>query len=479
MLGTLGSVMTSAPIAAVRARLGHYRRSLASRVALLTAIAVGAALLVMIGATFLTMRHQVLSGLDDSLLLRAEKASKDSTLAAMTSAQYPPWVLGAADVRIAYVTADGQVVTADHDDPDLVLGVGPELSVAQGDRRRSLRTVAAEDGTRYRVAAVRAGNDSALVLAQSLEPSERTLGRLSLVMLIFVGVSILSAGLAGWTVASNGLRPVRRLTAKTEAIAQTQDLTPLPIEGDDEIARLAASFNKLLAAVAASRDRQRQLVADAGHELRTPLTAMRTNVDLLAQAGNGLPEEARREVLDDIAAQTEELSSLVGDLVELARDEPLSYAVETLDLADVVERALARVRLRSQDVDFDVDLDGWVVIGEATSLERAAINLLDNAVKFSPPGGTVTVRLAEGTLTVSDEGPGIPEADLPHVFERFYRSVDSRAMPGSGLGLSIVHQVVNRHGGEVHADNVPGSGARLALRLPPAPHFIVRWSAEG
>lgn len=459
----------------VRENRWHYRRSLASRVALLTAVAVGAALLVMIGATFLTLRHQVLSSLDDSLMDRAVKASKDSTLAAMTSAQYPPWVMGAADVRVAYVTADGRVVTAVRDEPRIVLGAGPELAVAQGDRNRSLRTVVAEDGTRYRVAAVRSGSDSALVLAQSLDPVDSTLGRLSLVMLLFVGISILSAGLAGWTVASNGLRPVRRLTTQAERVAETEDLTPLRVEGDDEVARLARSFNQMLAAVSASRDRQRQLVADAGHELRTPLTALRTNVDLLSQAGDGIPEEARREVLDDIRAQTEELSTLVGDLVELARDEPLTHAVQTLELADIVERALARVRLRSHGVEFDVDLDGWRVLGEATSLERAAINLLDNAVKWSPPGGRVEVRLSGGVLTVCDQGPGIAEADLPHVFERFYRSADSRTMPGSGLGLSIVRQVALRHGGSVEADNVPGAGARLSLRLPAAPHFVVHW----
>jgi two-component system sensor histidine kinase MprB len=224
----------------------------------------------------------------------------------------------------------------------------------------------------------------------------------------------------------------------------------------------------MLLALGASRDRQRRLVADASHELRTPLTSLRTNLDLLRQAeGNtALPAGARLELLDDVRGQIEELSALVGDLVELARDEPTTRVVAEVDLADVVERAVTRVRRRAQGVSFDVDLDPWRVVGDTNGLERAVTNLLDNAAKWSPPEGTVTVRLTEGVLTVDDQGTGVAEADRPHVFERFYRAEESRAMPGSGLGLAIVRQVIDRHGGQLQVTEAPGGGARFALWLP-------------
>jgi two-component system sensor histidine kinase MprB len=306
----------------------------------------------------------------------------------------------------------------------------------------------------------------ALVLAQSLESQQQTLARLGLVMLLFGLAGVIAAAAAGWAVARNGLRPVRRLTAAVEGIAETEDLRPLPVEGDDEIARLAGAFNSMLIALAASRDRQRQLVADAGHELRTPLTSLRTNLDLLAQAGRDLPEEARVELLDDVRAQIEELTTLIGDLVELARDDPMPAVVATVHLDDIVDRALARVRRRAPSLSFEADVEPWSVVGDAAALERAVTNLFDNAAKWSPPDGVVRVRLAAGELTVDDEGPGIAQEDLTHVFERFWRSDESRSMPGSGLGLAIVAQVVDRHSGSVAAGESPAGGARLTIRLP-------------
>jgi two-component system sensor histidine kinase MprB len=285
-------------------------------------------------------------------------------------------------------------------------------------------------------------------------------------MLLFGLAGVIAAAAAGWAVARNGLRPVRRLTDAVEAIAETEDLRPLPVEGDDEIARLASAFNSMLVALAASRDRQRQLVADAGHELRTPLTSLRTNLDLLAQAGRDLPDDARVELLADVRAQIEELTTLIGDLVELARDDPMPAVVATVHLDEIVDRALTRVRRRAPSLTFEADVEPSSVVGDAAALERAVTNLLDNAAKWSPPDGVVRVRLADGELTVDDEGPGIADEDLTHVFERFWRSDESRSMPGSGLGLAIVAQVVDRHSGSVTAGRSPAGGARLTIRLP-------------
>ncbi|MGI8645347.1 MAG: sensor histidine kinase [Nocardioides sp.] len=447
----------------------HSRRSLASRVSLLTTIVVGLSVACIALAAFFTVRMQMQSTLDESMLNRAHKAAEGGALAEI-SLTMPSWMVGAADVRVAFITADGRGRSLDRVGPDFELGA-PELGVAQGDAADSVRTITA-DGVPYRVVTVPAGEDQALVLVQSLEPQARVLRQLGIAMLVAGALGVLAAALAGWAVARNGLRPVRRLTTAVEQIARTEDLTPLTVEGDDEVARLASAFNSMLTALAASRDRQRRLVADAGHELRTPLTSLRTNLDLLDQVDateGGLPPGARAELLDDVRAQIEELTTLIGDLVELARDEPLAQVVEVVDLADVLDQAVTRVRRRAPGVAFEVSSSPWWVTGEGASLERAVTNLLDNAAKWSPPGGVVRVSLEDGRLLVDDDGPGIAAADLPRVFDRFYRSEVARSMPGSGLGLSIVRQVAERHSGTVHAGAAPGGGARLSMSLPGSP----------
>jgi two-component system sensor histidine kinase MprB len=454
----------------------HYRRSLASRVTLLTTVAVGFAVSAVAFAAYATVRAQTIGALDDSLLSRAHQAARTDIPDVLAQAQVPPWALGAADVKIILVDSSMRPAGIHNLDvsDDFTVGA-PEVRVARGYETTSSRTVVAS-GERWRMVAVRAGHDQALVLAQSLESTDRMLDRLGLVMLLFGIAGMITAGLAGWAVARNGLRPVRRLTSAVEDIARTQRLEPIPIEGSDEVARLAQAFNDMLRTLSASQHRQRQLVADAGHELRTPLTSLRTNLDLLvqAEATSGLSPESRAELLDDVRAQIGEMTTLIGDLVELARDEPARATVEPVELTAVIEQAIARVRRRA-DVEFDVSTEPWWVIGDSDALERAITNLLDNAAKWSPPGGLVTVTLNEGTLMVADRGPGISAHDLPHVFERFYRSAESRGMPGSGLGLSIVRSVAERHGGIVRAGTGPGGGAGFWFSVPgqPAPPEVL------
>ncbi len=410
------------------------RASLALRVALLTTGAVAAVLAVASATVYITVRAELEDSLDASLIKRADAA---------VAAGYSPSTMSTAD------------------------------TVSLGEEKTSQRT-ARIAGVPYRIVAVQAGPGQALVLAQSMESTQRSLERLKVILLLTSAVGILVAGVAGWVVATNGLRPVRRLTAATERVARTAQLEPIEVTGSehDELARLTSSFNQMMLALDASQQRQRQLVADAGHELRTPLTSLRTNIELLGQAtersDRELSIEQRREIMDDVRAQLGELTTLVGDLVELARDEPLHRAPEPLDLVDVVEQAVERVRPRAGGLVLDVRLEHWDVIGEAHVLERAVTNLLDNAVKWSPEGGTVTVRLRDGVLTVRDEGPGIAAEDLPHVFERFFRSTEARTMPGSGLGLSIVHQAAVRHGGSVRAESPPSGGTVVTFELPAA-----------
>ena len=264
------SGMTVPPGREGEERRWHYRRSLASRVTLLTTIAVGLAVAFVAMGAYVTVRMQLQSSLDQSLVDRAHLAARSNALADLlnTNSNIPSAALGAADVRIALVTPGQQPRSNDRVGPTLELGQ-PELDVAERRSAYSLRTISA-DGQDYRVVAVPVDNGQALVLAQSLAPQQSVLDRLGAVMLLFGLAGVIAAGMAGWGVARNGLRPVRRLTGAVEHISRTEDLTPLPVEGDDEIARLATAFNQMLTALSASRDRQRRLVADAGHELRTP-----------------------------------------------------------------------------------------------------------------------------------------------------------------------------------------------------------------
>jgi len=446
----------------------HYRRSLASRVVLLTTIAVGVAVALVAVGAYVTTRVQMQDSLDDSLLERARAAASSDALLTAQDAKIESWALGAADVRIGFLPATGTGDTLD-EGPQIRVGA-EELAVASGESDHSLRTIEIA-GERHRVVAVPTRNEGlALVIAQPLTDQDRILSKLGWVTMAFGGAGVVLAALAGWAVATNSLRPVRRLTTSVEEIARTEDLTPLPVEGDDEVARLAGAFNQMLRALDASRNRQRQLVADASHELRTPLTSLRTNIDLLTMSAyapdSGLSDEARTELLEDIRAQIEELTTLIGDLTELAREDPVSPLVEPVDLAEIVDHAVNRVRRRAPGLEWEVFTRPWWVVGEATALERAVTNLLDNAAKWSPPDGKVTVRLSDGVLTVDDRGPGIPEHERARIFDRFWRSDDSRTLPGSGLGLAIVRQVSERHAGTVQATGNASGGARLVMRLP-------------
>jgi two-component system sensor histidine kinase MprB len=449
------------------------RVSLRSRIGILAALVAALAVVLVSAAAFITVRVNILETLDANLLQRASAAAQSELADPQQLSTIPTGVLGAGDIRLALVLADGRARSAEGEASAPPLGVD-ELEVARGLEPYSSRT-AADGGVQYRVVAVQAGPGQALVIAQRLDPTQQVLTKLGVALPIVGGIGVVLAALAGVAVARAGLRPVDRLTAAAERVAATGDLRPIPVDGSDELARLTHSFNDMLDGLAASQEQQRRLVADAGHELRTPLTSMRTNLELLASASRPgaptLPESDRAEILEDVQAQVAELSTLVGDLVELARDDAPLVVHEPVELTDVVLRALERARRRAGDVDFVPRLVPWTLIGDATALERAVLNLLDNAAKWSPPGGTVRVQMRpldewSMVLEVADAGPGIAEVDLPRVFDRFYRSDTSRTMPGSGLGLAIVRQVAVRHGGAVWAGRAPEGGALLAVQLP-------------
>jgi two-component system sensor histidine kinase MprB len=316
---------------------------------------------------------------------------------------------------------------------------------------------------------------AAVMVARPLSEVTNPLNTLALILLLVSGIGVVGATAAGLWVARAGLKPVDRLTDTVEHVARTEDLSVrIPVDGEDEIARLSTSFNSMTSRLAASRELQQQLIADAGHELRTPLTSLRTNIELLERSeatGRALPPEDRRALLTSVKAQMTELASLIGDLQELSRPDttPGGSPLQLVAFHEVAETALSRARLRAQDIKILSQLAPWYVRAEPAALERAIVNLLDNAVKFSPPLSSVEVNLHGGELTVRDHGPGISAEDLPHVFERFWRATASRALPGSGLGLSIVARTVQQAGGTVGLHPAHGGGSIAVMRLPGTP----------
>lgn len=368
------------------------------------------------------------------------------------------------------ISADGRVLAARY--PRLEYPVTPEARAVAAGRRDSALGAVPFQNDRLQVLTVRAGPGRALQLAQSLSSVDDTLDRLLIVLVGVAGAGILAAPLVGLLVAGGGLRPVRRLTRAAEDIARTGDLEyRIEVEGRDELTSLGSSFNAMLDRLAGmvetverARRAQRQLVADASHELRTPLTSLRANVELLAFGpGDGA---GRAELLSDIVQQLDGLTTLVSQLIELAREELREPERVPIALDEVVREAVGRMRQNYPQVEFVAELEPTTVLGAPDSLARAVSNLLDNAAKWSPDGGPVEVSLRDGTLEVRDRGPGIDDADLPHVFDRFYRGAGARERPGSGLGLAIVAQVVTAHGGEVRADRAAGGGTLLTARFP-------------
>jgi two-component system sensor histidine kinase MprB len=305
----------------------------------------------------------------------------------------------------------------------------------------------------------------AVQVARDVTEMNSTLRRIGIFLILIAAGGIAVAAGLGLAVSRAALAPVRRLTATTERVTETGDLSErIDVSGEDELSRLAGSFNTMLAALEESSRAQRQLVADASHELRTPLTSLRTNIEVLAR-GNTMPAGERERLLDDVVEQTGEMTALIAELIELARGQRQQEDAEEVRLDLIAADAVERTRRNRPTVTFTTDLQASVVHGAPSTIERAVSNLLDNAAKWSPAGGEIEVVVRDGEITVRDHGPGIAEEDLPYVFDRFYRASSARGLPGSGLGLAIVKQVAEAHGGTVVAERPEGGGTRMRMRL--------------
>lgn len=372
------------------------------------------------------------------------------------------------------ISADGSVLAARY--PRLQYPITADARAVASGRRESALSDLPFEGERLKVLTVRAGPRRALQLGQSLESVEDTLDRLLFVLLGVAGAGMLAAPVVGVLVAGGALRPVRRLTGAAENIARTGDLEyRIEEQSRDELGSLAESFNAMLDRLAGmvdtverARRAQRQLVADASHELRTPIASLRANVELLALGTGDRPD--RDELVKDVVDQLDGLTTLVSQLIELAREELREPEHAPVALDQVVDETVQRMRRDYPHIEFAAELAPTNLLGAPDSLTRAVTNLVDNAAKWSPPGGRVEITLRDRTLQVRDHGPGIDDADLPLVFERFYRSAAARDRRGSGLGLAIVAQVVSAHGGDVRAERAAGGGALLTAHFPDAAH---------
>jgi two-component system sensor histidine kinase MprB len=307
----------------------------------------------------------------------------------------------------------------------------------------------------------------AVEVARSLTDTDHALARIKLFLFLIAGSGIAVAAALGLLVSRAALAPVRRLTQTAEDVTETRDLSRRIDESGsrDELSRLASTFNTMLAALEDSARAQRQLVSDASHELRTPLTSLRTNIEVLSRDDVLAPNE-REHLLRDVGEQLLEMTALVSELVELARGDEQPADPEDVRLDLVAADAIDRTKRNRPGVTFNPQLEESLVRGVPSTIERAVSNLLDNAAKWSPPGGEVDVVVRNGELAVRDRGPGIAGEDVPFIFDRFYRAPSARSMPGSGLGLAIVRQVADSHGGTISVEAAEGGGTRMRLSLP-------------
>jgi two-component system, OmpR family, sensor histidine kinase MprB len=374
------------------------------------------------------------------------------------------------DIVTAVLRADGQVERAPGA-PAVEVGAR-DLAVAAGRSGPTTHQAVTPTGAAYRVRTVPIGPvpGIALLVARPMAGPQQILRALTLALALFGLLAVVAAGIAGRRVARAGVAPVRELTAEVEQRAARDDLRPVPVASNDEIGRLGIAFNHLLDTVQVSRARQARFVADAGHELRTPLTSLRTNIDLLTADADlaMLRPDDRLTIMRDVRAQLIEFSALVSDLIRLTREDRTSADFTEVDLTAVLEETVDRVSLRAPGLRWAVQLDPVQLQGDADLLARAFTNVLDNAVTYSPTGGTVVVTLHGGEVRIGDEGRGVSPEERPFVFDRFFRAEASRATPGTGLGLSITESVVRQHGGTVAVMDAPGGGAVFVLTFPTA-----------
>ncbi|MDQ3066047.1 MAG: HAMP domain-containing histidine kinase [Actinomycetota bacterium] len=443
--------------------------SFRARLTLAAAAAVAIAVVAASALTYVLVRNELRSQVDDTLRSRArDLPARLDVIGDPLGKQFlglRPERFGGVAVFTQLVRRDGEAVVPPNTTGKLPIS-DRALAAARGAIDEPFYEDARVQGTHVRVLTLPLGQGYAVQVARSLEEVDSVLERISryLIALALAGIA-LAAGL-GLLVARAVLAPVQRLTRTAEEVSETRDLSRrIDASGTDELSRLAATFNAMLEALEGSARAQRQLVSDASHELRTPLTSLRTNIEVLAR-DQALPAGEREKLLHDVTEQLTEMTALIAELVELARGDQAPTDPEDVRLDLVAADAIERTRRNRPGVTFAAELEESMIRGVPVTIERAVSNLLDNAAKWSPPGGEVEVSVSGGNVVVRDHGPGIDADDLPFIFDRFYRAPAARGLPGSGLGLAIVRQVAEAHGGTITAEPADGGGTRMRLSLP-------------
>jgi two-component system, OmpR family, sensor histidine kinase MprB len=453
--------------------------TLRHRIAGAAGLAVAVTVLVAATATFFAVSTRLHEQIDDVLRSRAQElatgADPDhdrSDVCAQGDHSFPPPPsdrddarFGGAEGYLQIVCPDGTVLRPAGAAAELPASPEDIATARSGSGQQLVSTTVAGIHLRVLTKALGPGQ-GAVQVARPLTEVDHSLRNILIVLAVVSAAGIALAAGLGALVARTALAPVERFTRRTEEIAGNPGAVErIAVVGDDELARLARSFNATLDALEASVEAQRHLVADASHELRTPIASLRANIQTIEDLDR-LPEDERAALRADIIAELDELTELVADVVELARGSKPDQILDDVRVDRIVVSLVERAEGRGGvDVTFRVDAEPTLVRGEPDRVNRAISNLLDNAIKWSPAGGVVELTLRDGTLTVRDQGPGFSTADLPHVFERFYRANDARGLPGSGLGLAIVRQAAEAHGGTVDASNAAGGGAQIRVRF--------------
>ncbi|MDW3176087.1 MAG: HAMP domain-containing sensor histidine kinase [Acidimicrobiia bacterium] len=445
----------------------------------LTAVIGGVVAMMLLGASFLayvSADRELNRQVNDFLVTRSRETEQG--LAAAANLPLAPEnegfrfgtlsALTRADASIQIVLPDGRRTA--RISGNLIPVTQADIDVANSSSDDTVKRIAFDreiDGVPYRVL-VSSNPSGALMVARSVADVEATLDGLRGWLVVISVTGSVVAGFLGWIVADRVLRPVSRLAAATEQVAETRRFdADLRVEGKDELGALARSFNTMLSTLRASRDQQERLVRDANHELRTPLTSLRTNVDVLRRRGDVLDEEERESIVVEMDAEVRELTTLVTELVSLATNSATLSpdAFVDVDLAHLVREAADRtIRRTGRVVSVDA-AENTIVSGDPKGLERAIGNLVGNAVKFSPADTPIEIVVSASSIEVRDRGPGIGEGEFDRIFDRFYRSDRTRTMPGSGLGLAIVAEVAAAHGGSTYAKNRDDGGSTVGFRL--------------
>jgi two-component system, OmpR family, sensor histidine kinase MprB len=439
------------------------------RLTLAVAVAVAVAVAATSGITYVLVRNELRGQVDEDLQQRGTNARLrvvTDRLTGQPQLELPHDPFGGAVGIAQLVTADGEVILPRDATVELPVSGDARQTAAGG--HGAFFSDARVSGTHLRVYTLPTNQPGlALQIARPLDEVDQALDRIGALLALIAAIGIALAAALGLVVSKAVLAPVQRLTRTAEEVSETRDLSRrIEASGNDELSRLATTFNTMLGALEESARAQRQLVSDASHELRTPLTSLRTNIEVLAR-DEALPPGEREQLLRDVTEQLTEMTALIAELVELARGDQAPADPEDVRLDLITAGAIERTRRNRPGIRFNPDLEETMIRGVPSTIERAVSNLLDNAAKWSPPGGAVDVTVRGGDVVVRDHGSGIDADDLPFVFDRFYRAPSARGMPGSGLGLAIVRQVAESHGGTVTAEPADGGGTLMRLRLPP------------